>query len=226
MKIAVISDIHGNLAALESVLESIRQEYIDRIICLGDIVGYGANPDECVDLIRERRIPTILGNHDEAAIGRGDISSFNNYAKQAILWTRKHLKRQTLNFLSDLTLILREDNLLFAHASPVFSHLWDYIFTPSDANPTFNCFQESVCFIGHTHNPCVFTSTGGERRLINVGSVGQPRDHNPLACWGCFDTVSKEYRLKRVEYDVDLSARKIIEADLPPFLAHRLVKGI
>lgn len=226
MKIAVISDIHGNLAALESVMESIRQENIDRIICLGDIVGYGANPNECVDLIQDYSIPSIMGNHDEAALDRGDISRFNSDAKKAIVWTSSRLKNQSRSFLAGLEFTLAEYGLLFVHASPGSPRLWKYIFTSDDANLAFCNFQESVCFVGHTHYPRVFTEVKGNRKVINVGSVGQPRDHNPLACWGFYNTVDREYRLNRIEYDIELSAERIIKANLPSNLAYRLLEGI
>ena len=226
MKIAVISDIHSNLAALESVMESIGQKDKDSVICLGDIVGYGANPNECIDLIRDCCTSAVMGNHDEAALGRGDIKCLNSNARKVIRWTFGQLKSQSRSFLAGLKMTLRRYDLLFVHASPDSSQSWNYIFTSDDANLAFNNFQESVCFVGHTHYPRVFTEIKGDRRVINVGSVGQPRDHNPLACWGCYDTVTGEYWLNRIEYDVELSVKRIIDANLPPHLAYRLREGI
>ncbi len=225
MRIAVISDIHGNLAALESVLASIRNTGADKVICLGDIVGYGARPNECVDLIKDRKIPTVMGNHDQAAVGRGNLAYFNTYARQAIIWTMTQLKDEEKRFLSGLELTFKIDDMLFVHSSPDNTGDWNYIFTAADAQRSFSAFQEPVCFIGHTHYPNIFYEEHGHRRLINVGSVGQPRDNNPQACWGQYDTSTGEYRLMRVEYDVELAVKDILDAQLPPFLANRLLLG-
>ena len=226
MRLALISDIHGNLAALEAVMASIRREGVDMTICLGDIVGYGARPNECIELMHKNAIPCLLGNHDEAAIGRGDIAYFNRYAAYAINWTADQLTPAARKFLQELDFTMESEGLLFTHASPDQPEAWNYIFTVSQAQISFRAFNHPVCFFGHTHYPVIFTETGGERRLINVGSVGQPRDHDPRACWGLHDATSGEFNWIRVEYPVERTVREIVTANLPRFLADRLLMGV
>ena len=225
MKLAFISDIHGNLPALEAVLKSIAVEGADRIICLGDLVGYGASPNECVDIIRERKIPCLLGNHDEAAVGRGVINYFNPLAREAIIWTMNRLTPQSRLFLESLPFIAGEDGMRLVHSSPHEPEAWHYLYTQSEARLAFRAFSEPVCFFGHTHFPVIF-SDENERRLINVGSVGQPRDRDPRACWGLYRSEMRAFQWVRVEYPIEQAAQMIRDAGLPPFLAQRLFSGI
>jgi diadenosine tetraphosphatase ApaH/serine/threonine PP2A family protein phosphatase len=217
LKIALISDIHGNLPALENALSAIRQEKVDAVYCLGDIVGYGASPNECVALLRSASIPCILGNHDAAAIGDKSLEYMNPHARMAIEWTTETLTAEHLDFLRSLPLHREiEDLILLVHASPFYEHEWHYIFNVSDANKAF----------GACSHPVIFVNPADGRRIINVGSVGQPRDRDPRLCFGIFDTRSSAFRHVRKEYPVDQASQKIIAAGLPPFLASRLESGI
>jgi predicted phosphodiesterase len=247
LRLAIVSDIHGNLEAAERVLADIAAQNCDRIICLGDIVGYGPNPRECLDLVRKMDA-CILGNHDYGALI--DPEGFSAAAEQAIFWTRRQLEtgpnpgetRARLAFLGALPRIHREDNLLFVHGS-VRNPLNEYVFPEDVQNrrkmeKLFSMFQ-GYCFQGHTHVPGVFTSEmnfvrpeesegkiqlGEEKAMINVGSVGQPRDNDWRACYVIFENQTVEYR--RLEYDVETTVQKIFDnIDLDNFLGERLRDG-
>lgn len=225
MKLAIISDIHGNLQALESVMKSIENKKVDQVVCLGDIVGYGANPEECVELIRSSGFPTVLGNHDEAATEKGIPEYFNHWALEAILWSRDRLSKNSKTFLHNLPFKMEFGDICLTHASPRKPELWTYLITHGQALPEFQYFSQSVCFIGHSHFPVVFTESEGSRRIINVGSVGQPRDHDPRSCYGIYDDKSLNFEWVRVEYDIKCAASAIVNAGLPKFLANRLMSG-
>jgi predicted phosphodiesterase len=232
MRTAVISDIHGNLEALMAVERSAQEEGADRFICLGDIVGYGADPAACIDLVRARCAHVILGNHDAAAVDPFTAERFSSMASIAILWTRAALTPDHLTYLRGLPLTHIEGNICFVHASPVDPAEWAYIFDSIDARAALSSSTQSLFFIGHTHQPAIFRhrrSAGAlrrdERAIINVGSVGQPRDGRPQASYGLFDDERWEYRNIRVSYDVETAAKKIREAGLPSRLADRLIIG-
>ncbi len=247
MKVAVISDIHGNLEALEAVESSIRSEGVDRVWCLGDIVGYGPNPRECLAHVRalcpyDEQLgiePIVLGNHDDAAIG-GDISLFNPRAKDAALWTRDTLTEDEKEFLRHRVMGLSINGALLVHASPDHPKEWHYVIGLQEAVAAFPLFREKVCFVGHSHYPFAaklcdnkvsviheteFVLEDGYRYLINVGSVGQPRDRDIRACYVVFDTDQSLIRYVRVEYDIEACQLKIMKAGLPGFLAERLGIG-
>ena len=233
MRTAVISDIHGNLEALSAVEQSISAEKADRIVCLGDIVGYGADPGRCIDRIRSICSVVVLGNHDAAAVEPSLADRFSSMAASAISWTREVLSQDHLTYLRGLPLSSSDGELLFVHASPLDPAQWTYIVDAMDARMAMSAFSESVCFIGHTHQPAVFRDRRargelrrGERVIINVGSVGQPRDGQPEASYGVFDDARWEYRNVRVPYDVESAVRKIREAGLPSRLADRLTIGM
>jgi diadenosine tetraphosphatase ApaH/serine/threonine PP2A family protein phosphatase len=233
MRIAVISDIHANLSALTRTFEVIDQLSVDRVYCLGDIVGYGPSPNECIALIRERCAAVVKGNHDCGAIGEVPLDHFNTYGRSAIRWTKKHLTRKNTDYLRNLPLLQVEDDITFVHASPLHPADWRYIFAWPDAQRSFSAFGTRICFIGHTHIPVVVGEDGsvnifrdGKRYLINVGSVGQARDGNPKASFGMLDTTAKTFEALRVEYDIEATAKAILAANLPDYLAQRLFLGI
>ncbi|MGB9690970.1 MAG: metallophosphoesterase family protein [Candidatus Sumerlaeaceae bacterium] len=240
-RIAIFSDIHANLPALEKVLEEIDASNVDFTVCCGDVVGYGAHPNECVELLRSRNIPTIAGNHDYAALSLIDITYFNEIAKRSIQWTRKVLTPENEDFLRNLPLSLEVADMLFVHASPRTPEAWNYVITLGDARQAFRSFGQKICFIGHSHTPFVVenfdenltcpTSPVVElkpnaRYLVNVGSVGQPRDRNPEACFALYDREKQQVEIRRVEYDLARAQQAIFDAGLPVELAERLNYGM
>jgi predicted phosphodiesterase len=232
MKIAILSDIHSNQEALGKALEEVSKEGVDEIICLGDIVGYGANPNECVDLVRETTPHVLLGNHDEAAIDLSKTEFFNPYARIAAEWTSQTLTEKNSQYLANLPFTLERNGLFFVHASPYEPEEWNYILTPADAAANFDSFTLPICFVGHSHVPEVFCDDlwaknvkRGGKFIVNVGSVGQPRDGDPRLSFGVFDTEEWSYRNVRMGYDIDLAAFKIRKAGLPRNLAERLSVG-
>jgi len=225
LRIAFISDIHGNLTALQAVLESIYMSDIDQTICLGDIIGYGARSNECVELISSKSIKCVLGNHEYAIINLNELSRFNPKAKESILWTKKNLSNKSMEFLKNLKLTLEVENIQIVHSSPVFPESWSYLKDKYQAKKAFKSFTQEFCIIGHTHQPVIFEDHESQRKLINAGSVGQPRDGNPKACWLWLDTRSKDFGWERVEYDIKKTAGEILDAKLPKFHAQRLFSG-
>jgi diadenosine tetraphosphatase ApaH/serine/threonine PP2A family protein phosphatase len=241
MKWAILSDVHGNLEALQAVIEDLRRERPERVVFLGDAVGYGANPNECLLLIRERTEWVVAGNHDYGAVGLTDVSYFNSAAKAAILWTRKKLSEEGSAFLRGLPLLRQVAGITFVHATPHAPGEWNYIFTFPEAEEAFRAMVGELAFIGHSHSPLILAKKGdgkvtvfekeeatlekGMRYIMNVGSVGQPRDGNPQAAYGLYDEAGGEYRLKRVSYDIQTAQKKIISAGLPRSLALRLSLG-
>ncbi len=233
MTYAIISDIHANLEALQTALEIIDEQHIDEIICLGDIVGYGASPNECVELVRSHCPIVVLGNHDAAAIEPALANGFNVIARKAIQWTAAQLTDSNRAFLSSLPLTVRKEDILFVHASPDRPGEWSYIVDPADAREVIGYFDERLCFIGHTHIPGIFSRLGRvktvdrfDQYLVNVGSVGQPRDGNPMLAFGIFDAAAWEYCLIRSNYDIETASGKIYAAGLPEELGIRLMCGM
>ncbi len=220
---AIISDIHGNLHALEAVLENIKMDNADRVICLGDLVGYGAYPNEVISLTREISDVILAGNHDHAAVGLTDITIFNQYAFNAAVWTRDKLSDDNTRFLKQIPFTHSESDLIFAHATPIYPEKWLYVFSNTDAADVMEQTEYGTAFIGHSHVPFDYRTRYG--RLINVGSVGQPRDGDPRAAYCLYDSDSGEARLYRVEYDKVAAGDAIRDAGLPEFLADRLSMG-
>lgn len=240
MKYAVISDLHANFEALTAVIESIDQRGVSQIVCLGDVVGYNGSPNECVDLIRERDIPTICGNHDAVACGLEDPWGFNPIALSAALWTRETLTPTNTQWLKELPDLRHFEHFLAVHGAITDRDC--YLFTWEEVVPELALLEKegySLCFFGHTHSPGIFSSDGmytvdddskfaigeGKSFFINPGSVGQPRDGDPRAAYGVFDSATNEYELVRVEYPIELAAERIKEHHLPHFLAERLFLG-
>lgn len=243
MKYAVFSDVHGNLDALEAVLGHAGRERVDRFVCLGDIVGYGADPDACVERVRGLHNCTCLkGNHDAATIDPGERTFFHEVALEGIRFTESRLSAASKEFLAGLPYAYAPDDVMIAvHASPFHPEAWEYVLDRSGAERAFQAMGDRrVAFIGHSHAPVVFIDDGRAERLIpgepidldggckyviNVGSVGQPRDGNPDASWVLYDDGAAFVRIFRVQYDREKAAEKILRAGLPPVLAERLLVG-
>lgn len=237
----IYSDIHGNLEALQAVLDRMKELGVQRRICLGDLVGYCANPNECVDLIRQNSDVVILGNHDSVALGRETSENFNFYARRAIEWTRENLSPASSEFLQKLPYLEAEDELCFVHASPRSPADWYYVTSLDDAVDAFSFFRQRVCFVGHTHWPVIVVMEGetsfricdtlsytlepGQRMLVNVGSVGQPRDRNPMASFAICDSKALSVEIERVPYDIGKTQKKMRDLDFADFLINRLSEG-
>jgi putative phosphoesterase len=233
MRIAIISDIHSNLAALVRAFSIIETLNVDRVLCLGDIVGYGPFPNACVDLIRKYCDIVVLGNHDAAVVGSVPLDKFNRFGKKAIEWTIKQMTDSNLDYLRTLPLRIEDDMMTLVHATPVNPSGWDYITSIEDARSAFRGYSTQLCFFGHTHIPTVVGEDSSidhfgknQRYLINVGSVGQPRDGNPNPSLGLLDTQQWAYDTVRFVYDVTQTADKIIQSGLPVMLAKRLMLGV
>jgi predicted phosphodiesterase len=233
MRIAIISDIHSNLEALNSAFETIDTQRVDDIVCLGDVVGYGANPNECLSLVRSRCSMILQGNHDAAAVDLAVANTFTLNAQLSAIWTFGALFTENKDFLRSLPQMKPRGEILFSHASPFEPEEWHYVISEFDTREAFQSFTERVCFIGHSHIPVIFSERGkvpaispSGRFIVNVGSIGQPRDANPNLSFGIFDTDSWSYQNMRVGYDVDAAAEKIRKAGLPRALAERLYQGM
>jgi diadenosine tetraphosphatase ApaH/serine/threonine PP2A family protein phosphatase len=245
MRIGIVSDIHANLAALETVLRVLKTKSIDRYVCLGDVVGYGASPNECCDLIKDLCDLTIIGNHDAAVSGKMDYSYYYDQAKQALDWTVEVLREENLAWLSTLPYLKNEADIdvCFSHGAPIHPEEFNYIFNMEQARDAYQHHDEllQVTFIGHSHLCRVFAYDGSDviqmipglieldpvkKYIISIGSVGQPRDYDPRAAYAIFDTESRTFEQHRVEYDISLSARRAFEVRLPDAFGKRLFVGI
>jgi diadenosine tetraphosphatase ApaH/serine/threonine PP2A family protein phosphatase len=245
LRVAVLSDIHSNLPALSAVLEAVDAAGVDEIWCLGDTIGYGAQPDACVDLVRERCDLCLVGNHDLAVLGELDVAAFSETAAAAVAWTRVNVEERTLEFLRGLEPSGRREGIGAFHASPR-DPVWEYVLSVEQADACMDAQTEQIALIGHSHVPLFFARPGGEEPgetrgaptgdgalldlshgawLVNPGSVGQPRDGDPRAAWLELDTTEQTARFHRVEYDIAAAAEPIVAAGLPPHLATRLYTG-
>ena len=239
MKYAVIADIHSNLEALTAVLDFLKKEQIEQYLCLGDIVGYGADPGECLKIIRDLPNCTVIaGNHDYGVADKTDLSAFNIYALKAVMWTREQLSEEELNYLDRLPLVENLDNITIVHSSLNKPKKWQYVKNLEEAYFSFFYLNKNICFIGHSHRPRIFSFRDGEydefipqefsvadqetKYIINVGSVGQPRDGIWQAACCIYDDKEQILKIKRIPYDVARTQQKIIKADLPEYLAARL----
>ena len=232
MRIGIFSDVHGNLTALEAVLGALRDADVDTMVCLGDTVGYGPNPNECLALVRENCSVVLKGNHDSGLIGETSVEDFNQYGLKALLWSQERVTEENKEYLRNLPFLVVQEGVTFAHASPLHPGEWSYVLTLRAARINFEAFSTKVCFIGHTHVPVIINedlSVGefhkGTRCLINIGSVGQPRDGNPDAAYGIYDTEQTDFMLYRIPYDIQKTADAILAAGLPEYLARRLFHG-
>lgn len=242
MRTAIVSDIHANLQALDAVLAQIDASECDAIWCLGDVVGYGADPDACVALVRERADICLAGNHDLAVTGALSVADFSDAARRAAEWTQKTISPETRAFLESLSPSNEDQVVSLYHASPR-DPVWEYVLSPLQAELGFDVQPERISVVGHTHVALEFhrlegESTTGETRhegdqlelgeghwLLNPGSVGQPRDGNPRAAWMLLDSESWTTSYRRVEYDIEGAAWAIRAARLPDALAERLSFG-
>lgn len=233
MTFAVISDVHSNLPALERAFREIDRRGADEIICLGDVVGYGAHPNECLEVLKKRCSVILKGNHDAAAVDLSVAAFFTSHARLAAQWTHRHLTPENLAILKDLPLSAQRGDLTFVHASPVDPEEWNYVLDIGEVRRALDAFTGSICFVGHSHIPGVFSQHGlaegvqrGERYIINVGSIGQPRDGDPRLSFGMFDSQAWVYENVRVDYDVEAARESIIDVGLPKMLGERLRSGL
>jgi len=219
VKIAVISDIHGNLIALNTVLEEIDNM---KILCCGDLVGYNPWPNEVVEVVIDNKIISVMGNHDFATI-TGNTEDFNSIATGAIEWTREKIKKSNIKFLESLPLNYKGENFLIVHGSPR-DPLNEYVYLEHPYIGSFlEGIRQDILILGHTHVP--FVKKFSDKVIFNPGSVGQPRDGNPKASYAILDTEKKEVEIKRVSYNIKEVADKIIKENLPEELAMRLFYG-
>jgi predicted phosphodiesterase len=244
MKYGILGDIHGNLSALTAVLERMDESGVDTVISVGDVVGYGAAPRECIALLRERRAVVVKGNHDAACVNELDDRTFNPYARAAVAWTRGVLDAGDKRWLKDLPLVATLEHCQVAHGTLHRPELFDYILSLSDADPSLDEMARPVCFVGHSHIPLTVMRFADDprrtaytceteidlsetvRALINVGSVGQPRDENPATAYALFDAREKRASILRVPYDIDTEVARIAAAGLPSVLGERLKLGV
>jgi diadenosine tetraphosphatase ApaH/serine/threonine PP2A family protein phosphatase len=240
MLYAILSDVHSNLEALEAVLRNVDKRKVKDVLFLGDAVGYGPNPNECIELLMARCKILLAGNHDWGVLGLTDINYFNEYARAAIEWTKQVItegNRKTLRPLPVKKGINKEDMIL-VHSTPKEPEEWHYLLTLWDAEINFHYFDNKFCFLGHSHYPFVIEKLLSgelvaykeaavmgktERYIMSVGSVGQPRDGDPRACYAIVNDEKME--IIRVPYDIEAVQKKMIKDGLPLFLSERLSRG-
>ena len=241
MSMVILSDIHSNLESFQAVLKDCSRERVDQVLCLGDVVGYAADPDQCIETLRGLTSDVVAGNHDWAVAGLADISYFNPEARAAVEWTAGIITADHSTYLKGLPLTLCLPGMLLVHATPYQPEAWNYIFSPDDAAQCFRHCDQQICFTGHSHYPIAFaqdkegnisvirdstfTLLDSYRYLINVGSVGQPRDGDPRAAYVIYKPEEASFTLRRVSYDITRTQRKIVAAGLPTLLAARLAAG-
>ncbi len=240
-KILVISDIHANLNALEAVINAAGE--FDGVWCLGDLVGYGPDPNECIERINALpNLVCLLGNHDSAVLGNIGVESFNREASIAAVWTRNHLTASSLKYLNSLPELVDTHGVTLAHGSPR-NPVWEYLLDIYTAQDNFSCFTTRVCLVGHTHIPLAYIFYEGQqkvvlkqfqvgeqhrilqRTILNPGSVGQPRDYDPRASYAIYHLEENLWSACRVAYDIEGVQQRIIEAGLPERHAERLSLG-
>ncbi|MDD5731265.1 MAG: metallophosphoesterase family protein [Candidatus Omnitrophica bacterium] len=241
MRYAIFSDIHSNLEALNAVLDAYKKERVDKYLCIGDLVGYGADPKECIKRAKEVADVICAGNHDWGSVNLFPLDFFNSNARTAVLWTRKNLEGPGKVYLESLKLVFADQDLTLVHGTLDDPQEFNYMTDAYIAEETFKLMRTNVCFLGHTHTAGVFEKVKDEniyyreavnfyindygKYIVNVGSVGQPRDRNPRPSYCIFDTGQRVVELKRVDYDIETARKKILGAGLPEFLADRLLTG-
>jgi predicted phosphodiesterase len=245
MKFAVLGDIHANLEALEAVLADAVAQGVTHHVCIGDVVGYNANPHECVERMRALDCPVVKGNHDEEASADTEIVGLNPLALSALLWTRRNLTDDDKKWLRELRLVRQVRDFTIVHSTLDTPGSWAYVLNKFDAMASFSYQFTQVCFFGHTHVPRFYikglsvtmdageeTPTGksvlvepGRKYFVNVGSVGQPRDGDPRPAYALYDVSAGRITIRRINYDLTRAQEKILDAGLPPPLAERLAHG-
>lgn len=247
MRIGILGDVHSNLEALTAVVERLKDEPIDHWVQVGDIVGYGADPGPCIELVRSLGCTVCLGNHDAAVVGYMPTDYFNQYARAAIEWTRDQLRPQELDYLRGLPLKVEHTDYTVVHGSLHLPAQFGYVFSPVEAAESLAEQRTRIAFVGHSHVPAVYMQRKGgtvhdldvvfesefeasidgyARVLLNVGSVGQPRDEDARAAYATYDTETAIVRVVRVVYDIPAAQAKIRAAGLPSVLADRLSLGV
>lgn len=240
MRYVILADIHSNLEALEAVLDEASGEKIGAYLCAGDIIGYGADPQACLDKIKPLIRHIVAGNHESAVTGKFPLEDLVDNARDAVLWTKNILPQKDIDFLNNLGLVYKNNDLTLVHGSLDNPQEFYYIFKPYEAGETFDLLDTPICFLGHTHRPQILVKRNiiisrlddfkaeinpDYKYAVNVGSVGQPRDGDPRAAYCIYDTAENTVEIKRVSYDIETAQRKIISAGLPRILADRLAIG-
>ena len=243
MRYALLADIHANLAAFTAVLDDIaRRGGVEEVWCLGDIVGYGPDPNQCLELLRQCQHVSICGNHDLAATGKLDLRRFNPDAAFAAQWTAKQLSREHIDYLESLPQVIEKDGFTLVHGSPR-EPIWEYLLSTNSARENFAHFSSQFCLVGHSHMPLIFRQDengncssipfstgigqvlGKSRMIINPGGVGQPRDGDPRASYAIYDSDPGVVRLHRIAYDIKATQMKMVKNNLPMRLVLRLEHG-
>ena len=244
MRCAIIGDIHANLAAFTAVLDDIKgRGGVDKVWCLGDVVGYGPDPHECIEALRQIEHICIAGNHDLAAIGKISTDDFNPAAAAACHWTAKQLSSTDVEYLEKLPLVIEEGNFTLVHGSPR-DPIWEYLISTSQAKENFSLFKTQFCLVGHSHVPLMFVydeggdfsgrqfldevklEQGKDRMIINPGGVGQPRDGDPRASYAIYNSQTGVMKLYRIPYDIRATQERMVERGLPMGLVTRLNYGM
>lgn len=241
MRTLIISDIHANLTAFEAVLSDAGS--YDQVWCLGDVVGYGPDPNECIALLRKQPgLRCIMGNHDAALMGYIDLHTFNDQAAKAVTIQSELLSQESRDFLELLEIVIEEGEITFAHGSPR-EPIWEYVVSARVANENFSAYLTQICLVGHSHIPSIFVQNphsrpsiltpqnadrwrSDKRFILNPGSVGQPRDRNPKAAYVIWDDQDDTWLFKRVAYDIESVQKRILELGIPSRHATRLSQGI
>ncbi|MBU1999216.1 MAG: metallophosphoesterase family protein [Candidatus Omnitrophota bacterium] len=242
MRYGIFSDIHSNLEGLTSVIQAYQKEGIGQYICIGDLVGYAADPNECVSLVKELEAVTVAGNHDWASVGLLSSGNFNFAAQEAVIYTQEKLNPESKEYLKSLQLVYKNQDFILAHGTLANPEYFNYMLDRDAARSTFKLMEGKVIFVGHSHVPGFFNQNpAGDiayqeadkldlsqagKYIVNVGSVGQPRDGDPRACYCIYDSERMIVEIKRASYDIEKARDKIIQADLPSYLGQRLLCGV
>lgn len=241
MRYALVSDIHGNLEALEAVIAELSKQGIDRYLCIGDVVGYGADPSRCIDIVRSLKPEALIaGNHEWGVTGSLELGYFSEYARAAVIWTKKILSASEIEYLNSFKLLYEGDDFVLVHGGLVEPDKFPYIMDSDDAWETMRLMKKPLTFIGHTHVAEIYYSDKDKARetieprisigndklyVINSGSVGQPRDMDPRASFAIYDSDKRTVEIRRVVYDIEKAQAKILKTGLPKMLALRLSEG-